>query len=660
MDLDSIFVAATREMAQLLGVEKTQIVQYVPEQKFWRIVATYKQNSDLPDPIILEVPDADNPFAKKLKQLEIVRVDDTDIIEDDINKSIADSIPGAWLLLPLVIRNTIWGSFSLIHSQKPFAWSDEQVEIAQVMANQVAIAIQQANLYQQVQLELAERKRIEVSLRQAMQAAEAANLAKSNFLANMSHELRTPMNVILGFTQVMANDVTLTPTQQEDLQTIRRSGDHLLSLINDVLDLSKIEAGRSNLEETEVDLIALLHALRNMLFTQANSKGLWFQLDIAPEVHQFIITDEQKLRQILLNLLSNAIKFTLQGGIILRVNLQNPPAIEDITSIQILIFTIIDTGVGIAPTEQDIIFDAFIQGKVGKKSMGGTGLGLTISRKLLKLMGGEIFVESNLGKGSTFSFTLPVRPSIGNNISLTHSDRLVIGLAAGQSPPRILIADDRPDNRLLLVRLLTKLGLEIREAKNGQEAVKIWQEWHPDLIWMDIWMPILDGYEATQQIRGMEPGKSCIIIALSAQASQSDRELAIAAGCNDYISKPFREETLLVKMKEYLGLEYLYSEASSPIETKPTSTQGVNENLLAYIQQELASQPQAWLAKIEDAAICGEDQIITQLVNQLKNSQPQLATYLIQLANGYQFEQILKLIKQESGLRINTKMDSQN
>lgn len=510
--------------------------------------------------------------------------------------------------------------------------------------------------------DISDRKQTELALRQAMEAAEAANLAKSIFLANMSHELRTPLNVILGFAQVMARDPDLTPTQQEDLQTIQRSGDHLLSLINDVLDLSKIEAGHCTLEETGFDLIALLHSLRNMLAERASSKGLDLGFEIAPEVPQFIVADAQKLRQVLINLLSNAIKFTKKGNVTLRVQTQ------EFQQPNTLMFEVEDTGVGIAPEELNTIFDAFVQAQAGKRSVSGTGLGLTISRKLLELMGGEITVKSKIEQGSTFSFTLPVRLTDGVDLTPEQSDRLVIGLAPGQPHRRILVVDDRSENRLLMVRLLSNLGLEVREASNGQEAVQLWKEWLPDLTWMDIRMPILNGYEATKQIRAMEQGKTSIIIALTAQASQSDRTLALAAGCNDYISKPFREQTLFLKMAEYLGLEYIYQQQetvfsafgkafsnNSALNRQPETRSPKSD----FDPQLLASLPEAWLMKLEDAAICGNDMAIAELVDELSPEFAQLGTRLTELANQYQFEQILHLLPQPLSNPVPTEIDEE-
>jgi CheY-like chemotaxis protein len=404
------------------------------------------------------------------------------------------------------------------------------------------------------------------------------------------------------------------------------------------------------LAETGFDLIALLKSLRAMFSTQVSAKGLWLKLNIAPEVCKFIIADEQKLRQILLNLLSNAIKFTEQGGINLNVAVQNVVNSGDSPALQILKFTIIDTGVGIAIDEQKVIFDAFVQSQSGKKSSGGTGLGLTISRKLLKLMGGEIFMQSTLGKGSEFAFTLPVHVTNEINTTSFQQDLPVIGLVPGQPHYRILVADDLQDNRVLLVRFLTQLGLESREAENGEEAVRLYAEWHPNLIWMDISMPILDGYQATRQIRAMEQqGQPSIIIALTAKTSKIDHHLAIAAGCNDYISKPFHEEILLLKMQEHLGLEYLYAKADSEHNpeniTQPQENQESTQHTLDYFQEVIASLPASWLEDMENACVCGDDYHIIELAQQISSSQPQLTIYLTDLANRYQFELILNLLQ---------------
>lgn len=503
--------------------------------------------------------------------------------------------------------------------------------------------------------DISDRKRKELALQQAMESAEAANLAKSMFLANMSHELRTPLNVILGFAQVMTHDPSLTPNQLQDLRTIRRSGDHLLSLINDVLDLSKIEAGHASLDKTGIDLISMLHSLRSMMTERANAKHLQLIFEIAPEVPPFIIADEQKLRQVLLNLLSNAIKFTSQGSVILRANVDGQ-AREPQQSLT-LQFEVSDTGIGIPPEEQTMIFDAFVQAEAGKKSVSGTGLGLTISRKLLELMDGTITVQSRPNVGSTFICRVPVRSTSGVNIQPEQHDRTVIGLVPGQPHYRILVVDDQRENRLLMVRLLSQLGLVVREATNGHEAVQTWQDWQPDLIWMDIRMPGMDGYEATRWIREYEQSVShaatpspTIIIALTAQASQSDRTLALAAGCNDYISKPIREETLFLKLSEYLGLKYVYAALDTPSDLPSTVSSEIDPIASSILlSPDLVDHlPTAWLQTLDNAARCGNDLAIVELTTQLPPELASLSHYLTDLANKFQFEHIIDWVSHHS------------
>jgi two-component system sensor histidine kinase/response regulator len=471
----------------------------------------------------------------------------------------------------------------------------------------------------------------------------------------MSHELRTPLNVILGFAQVMVHDTSLTPSQRDDLQTIRRSGDHLLSLINDVLDLSKIEARRCVLEEAGFDFISLLSTLHTMMAERATSKQIQLEFDIAPEVPQCIIADEQKLRQILLNLLSNAIKFTHQGGVTLQVKVDKEAygtenQKGDVKTLCIaprlaLQFEVIDTGVGIAASEQATIFDAFVQAEAGRKSISGTGLGLTISRKLLDLMNGNISVHSIPYVGSTFTFTVPVYPTSSINIQSEQRDRLVIGLAPGQPLYRILVVDDQRENSLVLVRLLTQLGLEVREATNGQDAIQIWQDWQPNLIWMDVRMPGLDGYETTKQIRAMERDQASIIIALTAQASESDRSLALAAGCNDHVSKPFREETLFLKLKEYLGLEYIYADLNASSHSLAVHSSGTDADRSNLCDPSvLATLSADWLKALENAAVCGDDWAIADLASDLSPEFASLSIQLTELADKFQFEQIIQII----------------
>jgi PAS domain S-box-containing protein len=482
-------------------------------------------------------------------------------------------------------------------------------------------------------------KQAEQALQQAKEAAEAANKAKSIFLANMSHELRTPLNVILGFVQVMQREARLTPEQQENLQIIRRSGDHLLSLINDVLDLSKIEAGHVTLEESCIDLIDLLRSLEQMFYQRARAKGLTLSLKLASNLPQYVKIDASKLRQVLINLLGNAIKFTKRGKVSCQVETVEPVDLQLVTPDHVSIrFEVNDTGIGIDPAELETIFSAFVQTQAGKISPEGTGLGLTISRKFVQMMGGDISIRSALGQGSTFAFTLPIRLAQSVDTAPPSSQGQVIGLAPHQPTYRILVVDDHPENRKLLIKLLTRIGLEVREAANGQEAVTQWQCWHPHLIFMDIRMPILNGYEATQQIRAGSNRQSPIVIALTAQASRSDRTLAIASGCNDYLPKPYQEEVLLSKMAEHLGLKYLYAPETSRVDDSV-----VLNATMTLCSLNLATMPSSWIAALRRAAQLCDDNAIKTLIDQIPPERESLIEGLRQLVQHYSFQQIIAL-----------------
>src|SRR6476619_6312132 len=352
--------------------------------------------------------------------------------------------------------------------------------------------------------DVTERKRYEQSLQQA-------NRAKSVFLANMSHEIRTPMNAILGFSQLMLRDHDVTPQQCQYLGTINRSGEHLLALINDILEMSKIEAGRTTLNLSTFDLPALLKDLEMMFRVRTDEKRLTFSVEMIGDVPQFIVTDINKLRQVFINVIGNAVKFTEQGGIALRVRADREGATGPCLRVEVE-----DTGPGISADEQGKLFRHFEQTKTGQKAGTGTGLGLAISREFVRLMGGDITVSSQVGKGSVFAIDLPLKEGEARSVQAKDAPRRVLGLEPGQATCRVLIADDIEDNRQLLAQLLAPVGFVTRLATNGAEAVQEFEEWGPHLILMDFRMPEMDGHEAIRRIRAMDGGKDAKIVAVTA------------------------------------------------------------------------------------------------------------------------------------------------
>src|SRR5437588_358221 len=396
--------------------------------------------------------------------------------------------------------------------------------------------------------DITERKRYEQSLQQA-------NRAKSVFLANMSHEIRTPMNAILGFSQLMLRDRDLTPQQCQYLGTINRSGEHLLALINDILEMSKIEAGRTTLNPSTFDLPVLLKDLEMMFRVRTNEKKLSFSVEMIGDVPQYIVTDINKLRQVFINVLGNTVKFTEQGGIGLRVRADRRGAAGPFLDVEIE-----DTGPGISPDDQDKLFRHFEQTKTGQQAGTGTGLGLAISREFVRLMGGAITVNSQVGKGSVFVIHLPLKEGEPQAVQAKAKPRHVLRLQPGQATCRVLIADDIEDNRQLLEQLLGPVGFEIRLATNGEEAIQAFEEWRPQLILMDFRMPVMDGHEAIRRIRAMAGGADPKIIAVTASAMDENRQELMEIGADDFISKPFREAELFRKIHTHVGVEYVYAE----------------------------------------------------------------------------------------------------
>ena len=543
-------------------------------------------------------------------------------------------------IYPLKVGLTVIGVFKMeslhvamreLHNQLPLFFS----YAALVLKNEILGYTRLQHVNSLLQQEIIIRKQAEQQLIAAKNDAEAANRAKSIFLANMSHELRTPMNAVLGFSQLMQKDSDLSQTQRETLNIINNSGKHLLELINDVLDMAKIEAGRVVIENGNFDLGALILNTIDMMHERAEAKGLELLLDQSSSFPRFVNADEAKLRQILLNLLSNAIKYTQKGRVVVHLTDEDLPDVYQC----LLVCEIKDTGIGIAEQDLPFIFDTFVQ--VGRESdQQGSGLGLRITKQYAELMGGQIMVTSELNKGSSFILKLPVtkieQSEIINKLAL--DGKQVRGLAPGQPSYRVLIVEDQLENRLLLKRLMESVGFDVREAVNGLQGVEQFTHWQPHFIWMDRRMPIMDGITATEKIRNLPNGDKVKIVAVTASVFTEQRQEFLDAGIDGIVGKPYRDDEIFTCMTKHLGVQFIYDE---PVNEKNVAEQLLNE-------QRLRQLPEAFLFELQQAAMTLDIEQSLMVIERIKTIDAPLADVLAGRVSQFDFEAITKLLEQIS------------